>query len=106
MLFHPLLKIFLWYYDAVPDPQRREVFFVHQLVPTGRRYAYTLCDLPCPDEPENAPAATYKIPDLTPGALPVTLPMSGSYFIDSFETKTNALGGVGHLVMRQDIDYI
>ena len=67
---------------------------------------YTLCDLPCPDEPENAPAATYKIPDLTPGALPVTLPMSGSYFIDSFETKTNTLGGVGHLVMRQDIDYI
>ena len=67
---------------------------------------YTLCDLPCPGKLENGPADAYKIPDLTPGALPATLPMSGFYFIDSFETKTNTLGGVGHLVMRQDIDYI
>ena len=50
---------------------------------------YTLCsDLPCPDEPENAPADACNAPDPTPGEQSATLPTMGSYsFADGFETK-------------------
>lgn len=69
---------------------------------------YTLCsDLPCPDEPENAPvpeddasdespavqpesapADACNAPDLTPGEQSATLPTADSYsFADGFETK-------------------
>ena len=69
---------------------------------------YTLCsDLPCPDEPENAPvseddasdespavqpesapADTCDAPDPTPGEQSATLPTADSYsFADGFETK-------------------
>ena len=70
---------------------------------------YTLCsDLPCTDEPENAPvpeddssdespavqpesapADACNAPDPTPGEQSVTLPTADSYsFADGFETKT------------------
>lgn len=70
---------------------------------------YTLCsDLPCPDEPENAPvleddasdespavqpesapADTCDAPDPTPGEQSATLPTADSYsFADGFETKS------------------
>ena len=51
---------------------------------------YTLCsDLPCPDEPENAPADACNAPDPTPGEQSATLPTADSYsFADGFETKT------------------
>lgn len=50
---------------------------------------YTLCsDLPCPDEPENAPADACNAPDPTPGEQSATLPTADSYsFADGFETK-------------------
>ena len=69
---------------------------------------YTLCsDLPCPDEPENAPvseddasdespvvqpesasADACNTPDPTPGEQSATLPTADSYsFADGFETK-------------------
>ena len=50
---------------------------------------YTLCsDLPCPDEPENAPADACNGPDPTPGEQSATLPTADSYsFADGFETK-------------------
>ena len=50
---------------------------------------YTLCsDLPCPDEPENAPADACNAPDPTPGEQSATLPTAVSYsFADGFETK-------------------
>ena len=50
---------------------------------------YTLCsDLPCPDEPENAPADACNAPDPTPGEQSATLPTTDSYsFADGFETK-------------------
>lgn len=50
---------------------------------------YTLCsDLPCPDEPESAPADTCDAPDPTPGEQSAALPTTDSYsFADGFETK-------------------
>ena len=50
---------------------------------------YTLCsDLPCPDEPENAPADACNAPDPTPGEQSATLPTAVSYsFAEGFETK-------------------
>ena len=47
---------------------------------------YTLCsDLPCPDEPENAPADACNAPDPTPGEQSATLPTADSYsFADGF----------------------
>ena len=50
---------------------------------------YTLCsDLPCPDEPENAPADACNASDPTPGEQSATLPTADSYsFADGFETK-------------------
>ena len=50
---------------------------------------YTLCsDLPCPDEPENAPVDACNTPDPTPGEQSATLPTPDFYsFADGFETK-------------------
>lgn len=50
---------------------------------------YTLCsDLPCPDEPEGAPADACNAPDPTPGEQSATLPTANFYsFVEDFETK-------------------
>ena len=50
---------------------------------------YTLCSaLPCPDEPESAPADACEAPDPTPGEQSAAMPTGGSYsFADGFETE-------------------
>ena len=43
MMLHPADERLFWHDDPIPDPQRREIFFVHQLIAARRCDAKQLC---------------------------------------------------------------